>query len=35
LDVVYKRLDELNVKIKEYEEKYESAKSKRYNKARV
>jgi len=35
LDVVYKRLDELNVKIKEYEEKYESAKSKRCNKARV
>jgi len=35
LDVVYKRLEELNVKIKEYEEKYESAKSKRNNKARV
>lgn len=35
LDVVYKRLEELNVKIKEYEEKYESAKSQRDNKARV
>lgn len=32
LDVVYKRLEELNVKIKEYEEKYESAKSQRDNK---
>ena len=35
LDTVYKRLDELNVKIKESEELYESAKSKRDNKARV
>ncbi len=35
LEVVYKRLDELNVKIKEYEEKYESAKSERDNKTRV
>jgi hypothetical protein len=35
IDVIDKRLDELNVKIKEYEDKYESAKSKRNNKARV
>lgn len=35
LDTVYKRLDELNVKIKDCEEQYESAKSKRDNKTRV
>ena len=35
LEIVYKRLDELNIKIKEYEELYESTKSKRNNKTRV
>jgi hypothetical protein len=35
IGVIDVRLEELNLKIKEYEEKYESAKSKRNNKAGV